>query len=321
MPDILSITGPIYIAIALGWLSTRLGLFERADMRVLGKFVLYLALPALLFGAVSQRSVSDILDWRYLLVYALGGLLTMALALLWFRRVARQAPALAVVQSMGCMCPNSGFVGYPINLLLLGAPLAGVVLGMSMLVENLLWLPLLLALLDNAGGSGHWRRVLRSVAAGLVRNPLVIGLAAGLLAALLGLRLPAAGERTVALFAQSSAALSLFVIGGSLGGLQVRGLWTQVLQIAVGKLLIHPVMALAMLALLAALGAPLHEPGLRTAVVLVSACPIFGIYPILAQRANQEGLAAAALLGTTVASFFSISGLLVLLHHGPVWLG
>ena len=189
MLDILSITGPIYIAIALGWLATRAGLFERADMRVLGRFVLYVALPALLFDAVSKRHVADILDWRYLLVYALSGLATMGLALLWFRRVARhagQGPQLAVVQSMGAVCPNSGFVGYPINLLVLGGGAAGVILGMNMLVENLLWIPLLLALLDAAAGGGHWRQVLRGVAVGLLRNPLVIGLVAGLAAALLG---------------------------------------------------------------------------------------------------------------------------------------
>ena len=324
MLDILSITGPIYIAIALGWLATRAGLFERADMRVLGRFVLYVALPALLFDAVSKRHVADILDWRYLLVYALSGLATMGLALLWFRRVARhagQGPQLAVVQSMGAVCPNSGFVGYPINLLVLGGGAAGVILGMNMLVENLLWIPLLLALLDAATGGGHWRQVLRGVAVGLLRNPLVIGLVAGLAAALLGLRLPAAGERTVTLFAQSSAAASLFVIGGSLVGLEIRGLRAQVAQIAVCKLILHPLMALAALGLLALLGAPLEDPKLRTGVVLATACPMFGIYPILAQKAGQEGLAAAALLGTTVASFFSISALLLVLRGLPGWLG
>ena len=92
MLDILAITGPIYLCIALGWLATRAGLFARADMRVLGQFVLYIALPALLFDAVGKRPIGDILDWRYLGIYALGGLATIALGLAWTRRVARQAP-------------------------------------------------------------------------------------------------------------------------------------------------------------------------------------------------------------------------------------
>ena len=45
MLDILAITGPIYIAIALGYGLTRGGLFVRADMLVFGQFVIKLALP------------------------------------------------------------------------------------------------------------------------------------------------------------------------------------------------------------------------------------------------------------------------------------
>mgnify|MGYP001160622250 FL=1 len=310
MLDILAITGPIYLCIALGWLATRAGLFARADMRVLGQFVLYIALPALLFSAVGQRPLADILDWHYMAVFALGGVATIGFGLFWTRRVARQAPLAGVVQAMGMTCPNSGFVGYPINLLVLGAPAAGVILGMNMLVENLLLIPLLLALADSAGGGGHWRGVLRGVAVGLWRNPLVLGLAVGLAASLLGLRLPQPVERTVGLLAQSSAALSLFVIGGSLAGLRLAGMGRTVARIAAGKLLVHPLLTVGALALLAALGTPLADPALKKGVVLATACPMFGIYPILAGRFGEEGLAAAALLGTTVASFFSISALL-----------
>ena len=313
MLDILAITGPIYIVIALGFVSVRAGLFARADMRVLGQFVLYVALPALLFDALATRRVAEVLQWRYMAVFALGGLATLALMRLWFARVARQPPVLGVVQTMGTCCPNSGFVGYPINLLVLG-PVAGVILGMNMLVENLLIIPLLLALLDIAGGAGHWRDVLRGAARGLLRNPMVLGLVAGLLVSLLGVALPGSLQRSVSLFAQASSALSLFVIGGSLAGLHLGGLGAQVAQIAVGKLLVHPLLTWAALWLLEALGMPPLAPEWRTGVILAAACPMFGIYPILAHRHGHDGLAAAALLGTTVASFFSISALLWLLR-------
>ena len=69
--DILGITGPIYLAIALGYFLTQRGLFTRADMQVFGKFTIELALPALLFNALSRRSVAEILNWQYLTAYAL----------------------------------------------------------------------------------------------------------------------------------------------------------------------------------------------------------------------------------------------------------
>jgi malonate transporter and related proteins len=49
---------------------------------------------------------------------------------------------------------------------------------------------------------------------------------------------------------------------------------------------------------------------LRTAAIALAAMPMLGIYPVLAQKHGHEGFCAAALLVTTVASFFTLSGLL-----------
>ena len=57
MLDILAITSPIYIIILLGYLFTYFGVFAKVEMRVFGKFVLNLALPALLFKTLAQRSI------------------------------------------------------------------------------------------------------------------------------------------------------------------------------------------------------------------------------------------------------------------------
>lgn len=309
MLDILAITGPIYIVIALGYLSVRAGLFARADMRVLGQFVLYVALPALLFNALASRRVSEVLDARYMAVYAIGLLATAGAMWAWFRLVARQDALVAVSQTMGSCCPNSGFVGYPVNLMVLGA-VAGGILGMNMLVENLLLIPLLLAMYDVAAGGGHGRDLLRGIGRGLLRNPMVLGLAAGLLVSLLGLSLPTPVQRSVGLFAQASSALSLFVIGGSLAGLSVRGMGPIVAQITVGKLMVHPLLTWGALTALDQMGWAPTDPQLRAGVVLAAACPIFGIYPILTQKHGHDGLAAASLLVTTVGSFFTISALL-----------
>ena len=89
--EILAITGPIYLAIALGFFCTRQGVFAKADLQVFGRFAINLALPALLFNALSQRSVAEVLNVHYLLAYALGSLLIIALGLFWARKVKGQS--------------------------------------------------------------------------------------------------------------------------------------------------------------------------------------------------------------------------------------
>ena len=318
MLDILAITGPIFLCIALGYLTTRGGLFDRGDMRVFGKFLINLALPALLFNALSQRSVGEIFNGPYLAAYALGGLIMLAGTVLWYRKVAHEGMARSAIMAMGMTCPNSGYVGYPVMLLTLGAPVAGVALALNMVVENLLIIPILLALADmERHEAGHWRQLVLQTLQGLARNPLIIAIVAGFLVSALGIPMPSPVSRTVTLFAQASSALSLFVIGGSLVGLKLQGLRAAVAQIGVGKLVLHPLCLLAVMTWLV----PIGDPQLKVALLLTGALPTMGIYAILAQRHGHEGLASAALLVGALASFFTLSGLLWLLRHGVGWLG
>jgi hypothetical protein len=318
MLDILGITGPIYLAIAAGYFATRLGLFAKADMRVFGKFVINLALPALLFNALSQRRLSEIMNGDYLLVYALGSLAVMLGGLAWARYAEHRTLSYSSYVGMGMSCCNSGFVGYPVALLTLGGPVAAVALALNMIVENLLLLPLLMVLADTADGGGsaksQWRHVLVQSAGRLVRNPMICAIVAGFLFSLFGWQLPGPLARTVNLFSQASGALALFVIGGTLVGLQVKGMRRRVARIAFGKLVLHPLAVLILLLWLV----PIGDPQLRTAVLLSAAMPMLGIYPILAQKHGLDDLAAAALLVTTIASFFTLSALLWGLKHVPV---
>ncbi len=309
--EILGITGPIYLAIALGYVFTRQGVFAKSDMQVFGKFTLNLALPALLFNALSQRRLGEILNGHYLLAYALGSFVVALLGLLWARKVKGHSLSYSSMMAMGMSCPNSGFVGYPIMLLTLG-PVAGVALALNMVVENLLMIPFLLAVADAQDGpSGQWKKVIAQTLKNLARNPMIWGIASGFAFAWFDLALSAPLARTVNLFAQASAVLSLFVIGGSLVGLKVEGLHGTVAQIAFGKLCLHPLSMFLVLSFVM----PVADPALRSAALLSGALPMLGIFTILSQRHGHGAISAATLLVTTVVSFFTLSGLLWVLQH------
>jgi predicted permease len=313
MFEILAITIPIYVAIALGYALTRWGIFPKSDMRAFGTFVVKVAMPALLFNALSQRKVSDILNADYVIAYALASLMTLALGIVWALRVGRHSRSMSSCFAMGMSCPNSGFVGYPIILLSLG-PIAGVTLALNMIVENLLIIPLLLAWAETGQGQQRWHQIVVQTLKGMLSNPMIWGIVLGFLFSWFEVQLPASLSRTVTLFAQASAALSLFVIGGSLVGLPVKGMGSNVAQIAMGKLLVHPlVMTFVLWWIL-----PIQDPVLRTAALLTCAMPMFGIYPILTQKHGHDGLSAAALLVTTMASFVSLNALLWLLKQSPI---
>ena len=313
MFDILAITAPIYIAIVLGYGLTRWGVFQKSDMRGFGTFVIKVSLPAMLFNALSSTHVKDIFQPAYLAAYALASLATVGLALAWSMKVKKESFSQSSCYAMGMSCPNSGFVGYPVVLLSLGS-IAGVVLALNMIVELFLIIPILMAWADAQEGQNSAVQVLLQTLRGMLKNTLLWGIVLGFLFSWFEIQLPQSLNRTVTLFSQASGALSLFVIGGSLVGLSVKGMGPRVSQIAVGKLILHPLMMVGVLMWVL----PITEPLLRAAAVLSCAMPMFGIYPILTQKHGHDGLSAAALLVTTMASFFSLNGLLWLLKVHPI---
>jgi malonate transporter and related proteins len=307
MLDILAITSPIYIIVLAGYLATRFGVFERADMRVFGKFVLNFALPALIFNALATRHIREVLHPAYLLAYLGGSLLIMTTAYVAGRRLGGLSRMRSTFLAMGVSCSNSSFMGFPI-LLLMVAPVAGVALALNVMVENLVMLPLLLAMAESArGAGGTWRQVLGQSLKRLARNPLVLAVTAGLAVSLAEVSLPQPVLRSVTLFSQASGGVSLFAIGGTLVGLPLTTGWQRVLPIVAGKLVGHPLAVLLIILLLPLAGIAPMEPPLRAAALLMAAMPMLSIYPILAQAYGEADRSATTLLICMVASFFTLS--------------
>lgn len=311
MLHILSITVPIYLIVLLGWLVVRRGGFSKPDLRVLGRFVVLVSMPALLFKSLASRPLGELLDAGYLLAVLLGSLSVFTALYAWSRwRLGRPA-AMATMTAVGASFSNSGYIGYPIALQFMPS-VAGVALALNLLVENLVMLPLLLTLAEGGGGSGAARwAVLRPTLASLMRNPMVLAIVAGFTTAWVGLPIPATVWKAIDIMALASTGVALFVVGGSLAGLSTKGLAGDVGRIALAKLVAHPLAVYAMLWVV-----PATSPELRMLAVAMAAVPMLGIYPILAQKYGLEGPCAAALLGTTASSFASLSLWLWLLGHG-----
>ena len=309
----LAVTAPIFIIIAIGFLAVRLDFYSKADIGALSRFVINFALPGLIIRALSQGSLADIVNGTYLVAYTLGSMTVMIAGLVFARLVRGKTVTVSALYALGMSASNSGFVGYPVVLQLLGPP-AAVALALNMLIENILVIPLALMLLEGSSQGGSARVILRRVVVRLFKNPLILSILAGLLLAVFELPLPGPVDRVVDMFALAAGSAALFVIGGSLVGLKVRGLIGDVLQIATGKLILHPLAVLTALLLL-----PPFDPQLQLAAFVYACMPMMSMYPILGQRYGQEGLCAATLMATTAASFVTLSLMLWLVDSAGLF--
>lgn len=300
---ILSITAPIYILIALGYVAARAQVLAPVELRGMGIFVLNFALPALLFQALSRHPAAQVFDPKYLLAYGLGSLIVFAggLALAKWRGQTLTASA---VNALGMTMSNAGFVGYPLMVTVIGER-AALFMAQHMLIENLLILPLFLVLVESAGSRGKpLGETVRGIVWGLLKNPMILAIAAGLAVSVGQWRVPMVVDKTTAMLAAASAPIALFIMGGRLFGLKLAGSRVDIAHITLGKLLFHPLLVVALLYGLGADGQTLFIAAMFASV------PMASVYPIIGQAYGHERRTAAAMLIVTLASFFTTSGIL-----------
>jgi predicted permease len=303
---------PIFLVVGLGYVLTRRGMFRRADMTILSKYVVKVALPLLVFVNVSGRSATEIFNPTYLLTYAGAAMVMFALAF-GYAKVLGRTPQRATFMAMGMGGTNNGFIGFPVFLILF-AEVAGAAIGMDMLVDNVLIIPLTLFLAERSVGTGSLGQRIASTARGVLLHPMVLAIIAALVLNAVGLQLPAVLDHSVRLLAQTSSGVALFTVGGMLVGLQVRGAISDIVTTVVGKLFVMPALAVGILTGLVALGLPGLPPQLRAAAVLTCALPTFSILPALAEPYGEQDVATASMMLGTLVSFVTLSGWMLVLR-------
>lgn len=310
MDVVLNITAPIFFLILLGFLGTRFQFLPKEALPAMSRFVLYFALPAVMVTKISSLDLKAVVDLSYMLVYAVGGLVAFALTIAVARIFLKENWLASTVSGMGAMMPNSSFIGFPILLQYLeDAPAQA--FAMSLVVENILFLPVALVLIESVYNHepGAGKKIISNVMKRVASNPIILSVCAGVMLSLFGLHLPSFIAGSLDLLAMAAAPSALIVIGGSLVGVTIQGSKIRTALVASMKLLIFPLVVFACL-----LFFPQMPNELRVAVLLFSAMPMFSIYPIICGEYGQRSFCASTLMVTTVLSFLSISALLYLLN-------
>ncbi len=308
MLAVLSVTLPIFILVAAGFVATRLGATTAADIQALGTFVIRFALPALIFNSLAQRPFAEVANARYLAAYMAGSVAVFATMFALARALRPGDRARDAIQALGSSCSNSGFVGYPVALLFVG-PRAAVAVALTMVVENVVVMPLALALAESGRHGGKKTPASpRRLVGRLARNPLIIAIALGAATSFAGVGLPTPLARAVNMLAMASGAVALFVVGGMLVGLQVGGVTRDTARIVAGKLILLPAAVFVAQWLLA----PALDPDLRKSMLIFASSPTLSIFPLLGRQYGQERVCAATVMMTTGLSFLTMSALLLL---------
>ena len=322
MLNVLLVTFPFFALVLAGFVAAKRGMLPLEAIPGLNGFVLFFALPCMLYRFGSTTPIADLLNASVAGVYVLCGLVIVAfsIALTMNARIRWND---ASIGAMVASFPNSGFMGVPLLVALLGPAAAGPTI-LTILVDMVVISSLCVALsrLDSDGNSGEGgakamlvagRKALR----GVVGNPMPWAILLGAAASAMQFTLPGPVQTTVWLLADAASPVALFTIGAVLARSQIQANHpmplSDYLPVVLIKLLLHPLLVLLVGLAAIQLGVPL-EPFAPTVMVLVAALPSASNVSLLAERLGADnGRIARIILVTTVVAFFTFSGAVALM--------
>lgn len=305
MRVILDVVVPFFAVIVCGYAARRLRLVEEATVGGLNAFVYWFALPALLVPKVGAAPVERLFDPGFLIIY-FGPVLVVYFAMLDYGRLARREDGgSAALRALAATFPNSGYMGIPLLIAAFG-PEAAIASVLALLLDQLVTIPMTVALVEAARGRGSPAATLRRTLGGVLANPLVVSVLIGMALALSGLALPGPVDGFARLIGAAASPCALFALGAALASVPTQGSGGEVGLVALVRLVAHP----ALVWLAATFVHPVPVEVLRGAI-LTAALPTAATVFVMAQRYDRFPSSARIVLVTHLASVATLSALLV----------
>ncbi len=312
MFDILTVTSPFFLLVLAGFVAARSGVLPLPAIPGLNAFVLYFGIPCMLFRFGANTPIEQLVNLPLAGLYMLCSLTLMG-TVIGISRVRGLDWNNTAFGALVSTFPNTGFMGVPLLIALLGQAAAGPVI-VSLFVDLVVISSLGIALSrlhDNQSGefSVAFKKALRAMAV----NPMPWAICLGGLASALSLAPPKLLDSTIKLLGDSASPVALFTIGAVLArsamliksGENKNPLVQGIKTITALKMIGQPLLIFGVFQLANALGAGI-DPFAITVITLVGALPSASNIAILAERFNADsGRIAKIVLLTTSFTFFT----------------
>lgn len=320
MLAVLAVTFPFFALVLAGYLAARRRMLPLEAIGGLNTFVLFFALPCMLYRFGASTPIAQLLDPAAIATWLVCALLMVA-GTVKSSMNARIRWNDASFGALVAAFPNTGFMGVHLLVALLGAAAAGPAI-LTILIDLVVTSSLCIALsrldaADQHGAAEAAKKALKGVAL----NPMPWAILLGGLSSALAWKPVAPVMATIGLLADAASPVALFTIGAVLARSQsvaARGEQgpppaRDYVPVALIKLVVHPLLVWSVGTALRAAGLPLDAFTLHV-MVLVAALPSASNVSMLAERFGADtGRIARIILLTTAAAFLTFSAAVAML--------
>lgn len=311
METVINVAAPVFGLGLLGYLAARVGWFSDEAAGGLARFVFDFAVPLMLVRVFVHAQLPSAFPWSLLASFYLPAAVLYATGILVFGQLFRRDLMSRTIGGFSCSFGNSVLLGLPLAMLTFDE--AGMVPFLILLsVHGLGYLTVTTGLLEYGRQQGRpWSHLPLAVGRGMVTNPIILGLAAGVAMNQIGFTLSGPVDRILEYMQGAVTPCALFSLGASLTRCRIAGgLAEPVFAVAVKNVLM-PVMVWALAVYVFELPTPWSR-----AVILLAAQPTgVNVYLFAVRYATARELATTAVFLATSFSLVSLSMVLYLLQQ------
>lgn len=305
---IIEVIFPIFAIALVGYGAAYKGVLSARDIDGISRFVFNIAIPVLLFNSLAHIELPTAFNWQFLFSYYVVVLLIYGLGIWASKRWFAYSPQEQGIFGLGSAYSNTILVGLPVISAGLGEA-ALLPLFMLISVHSAVLFFIVMLLMERGNGANRSpSQIAAQTIKNLIRNPIILGLALGLLFNLLAIPIPALLEEPLTLLGRASVPCALFALGASLNAYKIAGHLTEAWTMIGLKMALQPLLVWI-------LAFPVfHLDPLWGAVAVMTAGMPVGVNAYIFAEKYQVGMAtlSTAVLLSTLMTVLSQSLLLAM---------
>lgn len=303
MQALLDVILPVFLVIGFGYLSVWRKWFPTSGVDGLMKFTQNIAIPCLLFKALSELDLGQSFDWRLLTSFYSGAFICFLLGMFGARYVFKRDWQDSVAIGFCCLFSNSVMLGLAITERAYGAAaLASNFAIVAMHAPFCYGVGITAMEIARNPGPLSWR-LIKTILKAMFNNALLIAILLGLFFNLFSISLPTVASDALAMMTRVALPTALFAMGGVLYQYRPEGDMRPIVMVVVITLLVHP-------ALVWVFGNTLNlttEP-FRSAVLTSAMAPGINTYVFANMYNRAKRVAASGVLFSTAVSILTVWG-------------
>ncbi len=296
-----NVTIPIFLVMVLGWFLRQIGMLDEHFVTVANRFNFKVTLPFMLFRDISGVDIRAIFDLKYVLFCALAS--TACFWLIWGGvKLFLKDKSMRGAFVQASFRSSAAVMGLAFIQNIYGSSAMGPLMIVGAVPLYNIYSVIVLTFEGNDAAEGRSTDKIKKACINILKNPIIIGIFLGMIAALLKIPFPTIIDKSINTVAQMATPLALIVIGAGFEGRKALAKIKPTIAAATIKLVVQPMIFLPVAAWLGFSGEKM------IAILIMLASPTTPSCYIMAKSMkNDDVLTASIIVTTTLLAAFTLT--------------